>query len=116
MKKVFETPYSLVTEKNGVIYVKAKTRIVMVITLFGLILGLFAYLLSQSLTADGGMEQFCFWAAIIILPLSGLILHHRPPSEFKSITIFDITPGKCKRLQVYDFRKFNGLLWKEAFW
>ena len=109
MKKVFETPYSLVTEKNGVIYVKAKTRIVMVITLFGLILGLFAYLLSRmSLTADGGMEQFCFWAAIIILPLSGLIFIIGLLQSLNSTTIFDLNSGKMQKgSKVYDFSQIQ---------
>lgn len=47
MGKLIETAYTLVTEENGVIYVKAKTRPIMVIALFELILGSLAYFLSR---------------------------------------------------------------------
>lgn len=104
MKKVFETSYSLVTEENWVIYVKARTRRIMVIALFGLILGLLACLLSRMpLTVDGGLEQFCFWAATIILSLAGLIFMIGFLQSLSSTAIFDLNSGKMRKgSKVYD--------------
>ena len=111
MKKVFETSYSLVTEENGVIYVKARTRRIMVIALFGLILGLLACLLSRMpLTVDGGLEQFCFWAATIILSLAGLIFMIGLLQSLSSTTIFDLNSGKMRKgPKVYDFSQIQGI-------
>jgi|GEM_PF-1715049 len=107
--KVFKTSYTLVTEENGVIYVKARTRTIVVIALFGLILGLLAYLLSRMpLTVDGGMEQFCFWAATIILSLAGLMFMIGLLQSLNSTTIFDCNSGKMRKgSKAYDFSQIQ---------
>lgn len=109
MEKVFVTPYTLVTDENGVIYVKARTRRIMAIALFGLILGLLAYLFSRMpFTVDREMEQFCFWAAIIILSLAGLIFITGLLQSLNSTTVFDLNSGKMRRgAKVYDFSQIQ---------
>lgn len=109
MKQVFATPYSLVTEGNGVIFVKARTRRMMVIALFGLLLGLLASLLSRMpLTVDGGMERFCFWAATIILSWAGLIFIIGLLQSVNSTTSFDLNSGKMRKgSKVYDFSQIQ---------
>lgn len=109
MKKVFATSYSLVTEENGVIYVKARIRRIMVIALSGLFLGLLAYLLSRlPLTIDGGMEHFCFWAATIILSLAGLTFMIGLFQSLSSTTTFDLNSGKMRKgSKEYDFSEIQ---------
>lgn len=109
MKKVFETSYSLVTEKNGVISVRARTQRMMVIALFALILGFMAYLLSRMpLSVDGGMEQFCFWAATILQLLSGLIFVVGVFQSVISTTIFDLNSGKMRKgFKAYDLSQIQ---------
>ncbi|HLT56373.1 MAG TPA: hypothetical protein VK057_09740 [Bacillota bacterium] len=109
MKKVFETSYSLVTEENGVVYVKARTRSIMVTALLLLIFGLSAYLLSQvPLTEDGGMEKFCFWAAIIILPSAGLLFIIGFLQSLSSTTVFDFNSGRMRKgSKVYDLSQIQ---------
>lgn len=81
MKKVFETSYSLVTEENGVVYVKARTRSIMVTALLLLIFGLSAYLLSQvPLTEDG---EVLFLGGNHYPAFSRVALHNRISPEFK---------------------------------
>lgn len=107
--KVIKTSYTLVTEENGVIYVKARNRTIVVIALFALILGVLAYLLSRMpLTVDGGMEQFCFWAATIILSLAGLMFMIGLLQSLSSTTIFDRNSGKMRKgAKAYDFSQIQ---------
>lgn len=118
MEKVFATSYTLVTEENGVIYIKARTRGIMAMALFGLVLGLLAYLLSRTpLTADGGMEQFCFWAAIITMSLAGLLFTIGLLQYFNSTIVFDLNSGKMRKgSKTFDFSQIQQIaLEKRAF-
>ena len=116
MKKVFETSYSLVTEENGVVYVKARTRSIMVTGLYFAnlrVVGI-SFVRKYPLLKMEEWRSFCFWAAIIILPSAGLLFIIGFLQSLSSTTVFDFNSGReCEKGSKYMiFRKFNGLLWR----
>lgn len=111
MNTVFKTPYNLVTEQNGIIIVKRRNLIIWLIAALGLAVGTFAYFGSGiRLTADGALERFCSWAAIIILSSTVLLAIIGLLQGLNTKIIFDCNSRKMKKgSKIYDFSQIEDL-------
>lgn len=111
IETVFKTSNALVTEKNGLITVRERSRTIILIALVELAIGVLSYLASRMrLSGDGGFERFCSWAAAIILPLAGLMLTIGLYQSLNAKTVFNCNSGKMRRgRKKYDFSQIENL-------
>lgn len=111
METVFKTSYTLVTEENGIITIRQRSRTGFLIALTELVIGILSYAASRMrFTGDGGMERFCFWAAVVILPLAGMMFIIGLLRSLNSKTVFDCNSGKMKKgSKIYQFSQIENL-------
>jgi hypothetical protein len=105
MNPIFQTPYTMVTEANGIITIKRRSGAIYLIAAFEIAIGAMAYLVSRlQLTAAGALERLCFWAAAILIPLAALMILMGVLQGLNSIVIFDCNSRKIRKgSRVYDF-------------
>jgi len=109
MEPIFKTPYTLVTKERGIITVRRRSQTLVIIALIEMVIGTLVYLISRlQVFGDGGFEQFCFWAAAIILSLAGLMFIAGLLQGINSKVVFDCNSRKVSKGQkTYDFSQIN---------
>jgi hypothetical protein len=111
IETAFKTSNVLMTEKNGLITVGERSRTIILIAFVELAIGILSYVASRiRLSGDGGIERFCFWEAVIILPLAGLMLMIGLYQSLTTKTVFNCNSGKMRRgRKIYDFSQIENL-------
>ncbi len=109
MNLMFKTPYTRVTEANGIITIKRRSGAIYLIAAFEIAIGAMAYLVSRlQLTADGALERLGFWVAAILIPLAALMILMGVLQGLNSIVIVDCNSRKMRKgSRVYDFSEME---------
>jgi hypothetical protein len=111
MNIAIKTPYNLVTEQNNIITLRPRSGALFIIAAVGLVTSAVFYWASRlNFSGDGGIEQFCNWAALIIVPLAGLMFLLGFFQSIKSKVVFDCNSGKMRKgLNTFCFSQIEQL-------
>jgi hypothetical protein len=109
MNTIYKSSYTSVTEQNGIIIIKRRIQVILLIAALELAFGALSYFASRmQLFTDGALERLCFWAATILLPLAAFVIIIGILQGLKSRIIFDCNLRKMRKgFKIHDFSQIE---------